>query len=118
MLEQQRSPSEALTVSVLNSQSQVTNKPLRDSVKQALRNYLSQLDGQDVNDLYELVLAEVEHPMLDMIMQYTRGNQTRAANMLGINRGTLRKKLKNTVAPLRIWALKKLGVDRCRQIRI
>ena len=79
MLEQQRSPSEALTVSVLNSQSQVTNKPLRDSVKQALRNYLSQLDGQDVNDLYELVLAEVEHPMLDMIMQYTRGNQTRAA---------------------------------------
>ena len=89
MLEQQRSPSEALTVSVLNSQSQVTNKPLRDSVKQALRNYLSQLDGQDVNDLYELVLAEVEHPMLDMIMQYTRGN-----HMLGINRGTLRKKLK------------------------
>ena len=86
MLEQQRSPSEALTVSVLNSQSQVTNKPLRDSVKQALRNYLSQLDGQDVNDLYELVLAEVEHPMLD--------NQARAANMLGINRGTLRKKLK------------------------
>ncbi len=79
---------------MLNSQSQVTNKPLRDSVKQALRNYLSQLDGQDVNDLYELVLAEVEHPMLDMIMQYTRGNQTRAATMLGINRGTLRKKLK------------------------
>ena len=93
MLEQ-RNPAEALTVSVLNSQSQVTNKPLRDSVKQALRNYLSQLDGQDVNDLYELVLAEVERPMLDMVMQYTRGNQTRAATMLGINRGTLRKKLK------------------------
>ena len=71
MLEQ-RNPAEALTVSVLNSQSQVTNKPLRDSVKQALRNYLSQLDGQDVNDLYELVLAEVEHPMLDMIMHYAR----------------------------------------------
>ncbi|HHE3598667.1 DNA-binding transcriptional regulator Fis [Pasteurella multocida] len=94
MLEQQRNPADALTVSVLNSQSQVTNKPLRDSVKQALRNYLSQLDGQDVNELYELVLAEVEYPMLDMVMQYTRGNQTRAATMLGINRGTLRKKLK------------------------
>ena len=93
MLEQ-RNPAEALTVSVLNSQSQVTNKPLSDSVTQALKNYLSQLDGQDVNDLYELVLAEVEHPMLDMVMQYTRGNQTRAATMLGINRGTLRKKLK------------------------
>lgn len=93
MLEQ-RNPSEALTTSVLNSQSQVTQKPLRDSVKIAVKNYLSQLDGQDVDDLYELVLSEVEHPMLDMIMQYTRGNQTRAANMLGINRGTLRKKLK------------------------
>ena len=53
MLEQQRNPAEALTVSVLNAQSQVTNKPLRDSVKQALRNYLAQLDGQYVNDLYE-----------------------------------------------------------------
>ena len=49
---------------------------------------------QDVNDLYELVLAEVEQPLLDMVMQYTRGNQTRAALMMGINRGTLRKKLK------------------------
>ncbi len=93
MLEQHNS-TEALTTSVLNSQSQVTQKPLRDSVKIAVKNYLAQLDGQDVDDLYELVLSEVEHPMLDMVMQYTRGNQTRAANMLGINRGTLRKKLK------------------------
>ncbi|MGJ7381644.1 DNA-binding transcriptional regulator Fis, partial [Morganella morganii] len=53
-----------------------------------------QLNGQDVNELYELVLAEVEQPLLDMVMQYTRGNQTRAALMMGINRGTLRKKLK------------------------
>ena len=44
---------------------------------------------------YELVLAEVEQPLLDMVMQYTRGNlKTRAAQMMGINRGTLRKKLK------------------------
>ncbi|ABR74021.1 DNA-binding transcriptional regulator Fis [Bisgaard Taxon 10/6] len=94
MLEQQRNPAEALIVSVLNSQSQVTNKPLRESVKQALKNYFAQLDGEDATDLYELVLSEVEHPMLDMVMQYTRGNQTRAALMLGVNRGTLRKKLK------------------------
>lgn len=80
--------------SVLNSHAQVTQKPLRDSVKIAVKNYLSQLGEQDVDDMYELVLSEVEHPMLDMVMQYTRGNQTRAANMLGINRGTLRKKLK------------------------
>ena len=72
---EQRVNSDVLTVSTVNSQDQVTQKPLRDSV-------------------YELVLAEVEQPLLDMVMQYTRGNQTRAALMMGINRGTLRKKLK------------------------
>lgn len=69
-------------------------KPLRNSVKQALNNFLKQLDGQDPDDLYELVLSEVEAPLLEEVMTYTRGNQTRAATMLGINRGTLRKKLK------------------------
>ncbi|RUO76606.1 DNA-binding transcriptional regulator Fis [Idiomarina tyrosinivorans] len=69
-------------------------KPLRDSVKQALHNFLQQLEGQDPEELYELVLAEVEAPLLEEVMTYTRGNQTRAATMLGINRGTLRKKLK------------------------
>lgn len=92
---EQRVNSDVLTVSTVNS-GPVTQKPLRDSVKQALKNYFAQLNGQDVNDLYELVLAEVEQPLLDMVMQYTRGNQTRAALMMGINRGTLRKKLKNT----------------------
>ncbi|WP_341502136.1 DNA-binding transcriptional regulator Fis [Gallaecimonas sp. GXIMD4217] len=70
------------------------SRPLRDSVRQALQNYFSQLEGQDVNELYEMVLSEVEAPMLDVVMMHTRGNQTKAANMLGINRGTLRKKLK------------------------
>jgi Fis family transcriptional regulator len=44
--------------------------------------------------LYELVLGEVEPPLLRTVMEYTRGNQSRAAEILGINRGTLRKKLK------------------------
>lgn len=92
MLEQQNTS--PLTVSMLNAQAQQVNKPLRDNVKQAVRNYLSQLNGEDPTELYELVLSEIEHPMLDIVMQYTRGNQTRAATMLGINRGTLRKKLK------------------------
>lgn len=91
---EQPATNNVLTVPTLNSQDQVTQKPLRDSVKIAVKNYLSQLNGQDVEDVYELVLSEVERPLLDMIMQYTRGNQTRAANMMGINRGTLRKKLK------------------------
>src|SRR5699024_12837511 len=91
---EQRVNYDVLTVSTVNSQDQVSQTTLRDSVKQALKNYFGQLNGQDVNDLYELVLAEVEQPLLDMVMQYTRGNQTRAAQMMGINRGTLRKKLK------------------------
>lgn len=94
MILEQRSKAEALKFTTVNANEQITQKPLRDSVKQALKNYLSQLNGEDVSDLYELVLSEVEHPFLDMVMQYTRGNQTKAANMLGINRGTLRKKLK------------------------
>ncbi|MGL4783296.1 MAG: DNA-binding transcriptional regulator Fis, partial [Aeromonas hydrophila] len=77
-----------------NHAAEPTQRPLRDSVQQALRNYLAQLNGQEVIDLYDMVLSEVEAPMLDVIMQYTRGNQTRAAVMMGINRGTLRKKLK------------------------
>lgn len=86
--------SDALVTTTHNHAAEPTQRPLRDSVQQALRNYLAQLNGQEVIDLYDMVLSEVEAPMLDVIMQYTRGNQTRAAIMMGINRGTLRKKLK------------------------
>ncbi len=67
---------------------------LRDSVRLALKNYFFQLNGQNVTKLYSLVLDEVEQPLLEMVMEYTEGNQTIAANIMGINRGTLRKKLK------------------------
>jgi Fis family transcriptional regulator len=75
-------------------QTQTKASPLRSQAKMAIKNFLSQLNGNDVDDMYELVLSEIEAPMLEEVMQYTRGNQTRAANLLGINRGTLRKKLK------------------------
>jgi Fis family transcriptional regulator len=67
---------------------------LRQSVTQAVRTYLEELDGQMGSDVYQMVLAEVEAPLLEEIMRYTRNNQTRASLMLGLNRGTLRKKLK------------------------
>jgi Fis family transcriptional regulator len=67
---------------------------LRDAVTRAVRAYLEQLDGQTSTDVYQMVLAEVEAPLLEEIMAYTRNNQTRASLMLGLNRGTLRKKLK------------------------
>lgn len=70
------------------------NQPLHDSVRQALESYFIQLKGQPPTNLYEMVLAEVEVPLLEAVMDYTKGNQSRAAILLGISRGTLRKKLK------------------------
>ncbi len=67
---------------------------LRESVDLFVRRYLDEMDGEMSTDFYDLVLSEVEAPLLQAVMEYTRGNQTRAANMLGLNRGTLRKKLK------------------------
>jgi Fis family transcriptional regulator len=68
--------------------------PLRDAVTRAIRTYLDELDGQVSTDVYQMVLAQIEAPLLEEIMAYTRNNQTRASLMLGLNRGTLRKKLK------------------------
>ncbi|MBX3708594.1 MAG: DNA-binding transcriptional regulator Fis [Gammaproteobacteria bacterium] len=70
------------------------NQPLHDSVRQSLENYISHLQGQVPNNLYELILAEVEAPLMEAVMEYTKGNQSRAAIVLGLSRGTLRKKLK------------------------
>lgn len=86
--------SSPFTTTITTAAQTQAQKPLRDSVKQAVNKYLKQLDNTNIEELYDLVLAEVEAPLLEEIMTHTRGNQTRAAIMLGINRGTLRKKLK------------------------
>ncbi|ETN93695.1 DNA-binding transcriptional regulator Fis [SAR92 clade bacterium H455] len=67
---------------------------LQQSVTEAMQRYFSDLDGQATHDLYDIVMAEVEPPLLKAVMAYTRQNQSRAAETLGLNRGTLRKKLK------------------------
>ena len=82
------------TTTVTTPSQTQAQKPLRDSVKQAVNKYLKQLDNANIDNLYEMVRAEVEAPLLEEVMTDTRGNQTRAAIMMGINRGTLRKKLK------------------------
>ena len=56
--------------------------------------YFLHLDGQAPSDLYQLVMNEVEAPLLEVVMQQADNNQSKAATMLGINRGTLRSKLK------------------------
>ena len=63
------------------------------SVQQSLQNYFSQLDGQNPANLYSVVLSEIEVPLLRVVILYTNGNQSKAAKILGISRGTLRKKL-------------------------
>ncbi len=69
-------------------------RSLRESVEVAVNNYFSHLEGQHVTDVYDMVLQEVEAPLLEAVLKYTRNNQTRASTVLGLNRGTLRKKLK------------------------
>jgi len=68
-------------------------QPLCQQVAQALESYLSQLDGEDVVDLHAFVISEVEKPLLEAVLNHTKSNQSKAAKMLGLSRGTLRKKL-------------------------
>jgi Fis family transcriptional regulator len=70
------------------------NQPLHDSVRQALENHIGQLKNKSPSDLYEKMLAEVEAPLMEAVMEYTKNNQSLAAIVLGLSRGTLRKKLK------------------------
>ena len=73
-----------------NSQGQT----LRGCVTRSLHDYFANLEDASVSDLYNLVISEVEAPLLESVMNFVKGNQTRASEMLGLNRGTLRKKLK------------------------
>ena len=68
---------------------------LSHAVKHSIRRYLFDLEGTQPNNLYELVLRQVEQPLFEAILEHTKGNQSRAAEMLGLNRGTLRKKLRS-----------------------
>ena len=68
--------------------------PLNGYVRRALEQYFSDLEGHSTDNLYQLILEEVERPMLETVMSFAAGNQTKASQLLGISRGTLRKKLK------------------------
>lgn len=72
---------------------QVTTS-LTSYVEQSVDQYLRVLDNPDVANLYNLVLEQIEEPLLKRVLKYVRSNQVRAAKLLGISRGTLRKKMK------------------------
>jgi len=73
-----------------NSQAEGLNNIIRSSLGQ----FLNDLDNENPGNIYDLVMCQVEEPLLELIMQHVDGNQSKAAEYLGINRGTLRKKLK------------------------
>ena len=67
---------------------------IRKCVEHALEAYFHDLDDQTAHDLYHLVVSEVESTLLEVTLKYTLQNQSKASEMLGLNRGTLRKKIK------------------------
>ncbi len=77
-----------------NTPSTQQDQSLSGCVGQALDKYFSQLGGELPSNLYDMVLEQIELPLLRKVMDLTASNQSRAAKILGLSRGTLRKKLK------------------------
>jgi Fis family transcriptional regulator len=69
------------------------NSVLSSHVRDALRAYFASLDGHGASNLYELVLSEVEQPLIETVLEHCEHNQTKAAQILGLSRSTLRKKM-------------------------
>ena len=63
-------------------------------VRKAVEEYFDDLDGEKPHAIHDMVIRSVEKPLIELVMNYAGGNQTRAAELLGINRNTLRNKMK------------------------
>ena len=77
-----------------NKKNQKLNGSLNHSTETALKKYFKTLNGHKPINLYKFVIKEVERPLMKEVMKYTENNQSEAAKRLGINRTTLRNKLK------------------------
>lgn len=66
---------------------------LSEHVRMALRNYFARLDGHEAADLYDMVIGEVEKPLIETVLEHCGHNQSKTAQVLGLSRGTLRKKM-------------------------
>ena len=69
-------------------------RQLSHQVSRSMRKYFKELDGEKPTDIYNMVLKEIELPLLEIVMRECKDNQSKASHILGINRGTLRTKLK------------------------
>ena len=67
---------------------------LSKNVRIAVENYFADMDGHEASNIYDLFIGQVEKPIFEVVMQVTRGNITKASEILGLNRGTLRNRLK------------------------
>ena len=77
-----------------NTPSAQQENTLRTEVKRSLSRYFENIEDEVVTDLHHMVISEVEAPLIEAVMRYCGGNQSKASIMLGLNRGTLRTKLK------------------------
>lgn len=84
-----------LQISELPSNGARKENTLRGEVEKALGRFFAQLENEPVTDLHQMVMSEVEEPLLQAVMHYTGNNQSKASIMLGMNRGTLRTRLKH-----------------------
>ncbi len=72
----------------------VKENEIASCIRKAIGGYLNDLDGEKPGNLYSMVIQSVEKPLIEIAIQHTKGNQTQAAELLGINRNTLRQKMK------------------------
>ncbi len=85
----------ALSTIKMLSISKTTTDPLSKCVQRSLKRYFRDLNGEKPTNIYSMVMEEIEKPLLEVVMEEAKSNQTEAARLLGINRNTLRKKLKH-----------------------
>jgi Fis family transcriptional regulator len=71
----------------------MSKKHIDECIRASLEQYFEDLRGTEPHEVHDMILAAVEKPMLDVVMKHADGNQSRAAEWLGINRNTLRRKL-------------------------
>ncbi|MDN3922241.1 Fis family transcriptional regulator [Roseateles violae] len=71
----------------------MTPKPIEQCVRENLEAYFRDLDGEEPHSMHEMLISLVEKPLLEVVMAKAQGNQSKAADWLGINRNTLRRKL-------------------------
>ena len=71
----------------------MSKKHIEECVRASLEQYFSDLRGAEPHSIHDMIMRTVERPMLDVVMRHADGNQSRAADWLGVNRNTLRRKL-------------------------